>query len=66
MSPFASDTEDTRSQPWKEWVEEELEARKEADATEEGRAAQEERVHAYMEGNHDEDAAYESPANKAG
>jgi len=38
---------DARNQPWKEWIKEELEARKKADTTEEGRKAQEERIKAY-------------------
>lgn len=63
MDPFASNgEEDTRGQPWKLWVEEELEARKKADKTEEGRQAQEERTEAYNRRN----KRPSSPANKAG
>ncbi|KAI9155596.1 hypothetical protein HJFPF1_08182 [Paramyrothecium foliicola] len=42
-----SDDEDERTQPWKEWVEEELKARRDADKTEEGRRKLEERIKAY-------------------
>jgi len=58
--------EDTRSQPWKDWVQEELEARKTADKTEEGRKKQEELAKAFMKKNDEEedDEAYDS--NKAG
>ncbi|KAI0453558.1 hypothetical protein F5B21DRAFT_479093 [Xylaria acuta] len=59
--------EDTRSQPWKEWVEAELSARKKADETEEGRMAQEARVQAYINtNNEDKESEYESLGNKAG
>jgi len=60
-------TEVTRSQPWKEWVKEELEARKKADMTEEGRKAQEERVKAYTREHDDTELnACALNGNKAG
>ncbi|KAI4869536.1 hypothetical protein F4820DRAFT_406935 [Hypoxylon rubiginosum] len=69
MDPFQSGSKDTRSQPWKQWVQEELDARKRADKTEEGRKAQENRAKAYIrktDDDDDDDEGYESPRNKAG
>lgn len=58
---------DARSQPWKEWIKEELEARKKADTTEEGRRAQEERIKAYeaASGDNELDGCGQN-GNKAG
>ncbi|RYP03970.1 hypothetical protein DL765_010349 [Monosporascus sp. GIB2] len=66
MDPSQNGTEDTRSQPWKEWAEKELEARRKAEETEEGRKEQEAREQAYLRNGKDDGQAYESPGNKAG
>ncbi|KAI1378293.1 hypothetical protein F4677DRAFT_412810 [Hypoxylon crocopeplum] len=67
MSPFQRNSKDARSQPWKQWVQEELDARKKADETEEGRKVLDERVKAYIRKNDGGDEeGYESPRNKAG
>ncbi len=57
--------EDTREQPWKKWAKEELDARKKANKTEEGRKVQEERLKAYIRKN-DEDESEAYDTNKAG
>lgn len=49
MDPFQHNAQDTRTQPWKQWVQQELDARKKADETEDGRKAQEDRVKAYIQ-----------------
>ena len=41
--------DDSRKQPWKEWIQQEIGARKKADETEEGRRIQRERIRAYEE-----------------
>jgi hypothetical protein len=57
--------EDTRSQPWKDWVQDELDARKKADTTEAGRKKQENLAKAFIRKNDDDDEeAYDT--NKSG
>ncbi|KAK0744938.1 hypothetical protein B0T21DRAFT_448026 [Apiosordaria backusii] len=56
--------EDLRKQPWREWIKEELEARKKADETEEGRKALEEKAKAYFQQN--EECGSDGTSNKAG
>ncbi len=60
-----SSGKDTRDQPWKAWVKEELEARKKADETEAGRREQEERVRAF-EKDQQSSGTEPSVGNKAG
>jgi len=65
MDPTENNTsEDTRDQPWKQWVEDELKTRKKADEIPEGRPAQEERVQAFKKKS--DEGSYDDSSNKAG
>lgn len=65
MDSAREQQEDTRAQPWQDWVKAELEARKKADETDEGRKKQEELAKAFIRKNdEDENEAYDT--NKAG
>ncbi|KAK2595109.1 hypothetical protein QQS21_007194 [Conoideocrella luteorostrata] len=58
MDAFDGKVNETRGHPWKEWVQQELEARQRAAVTVEGRIAQEERIKAYIRKEGDQKAGF--------
>lgn len=64
MDPQDISDGDNRVQPWKAWVQEELQLRKEADKTEAGRASQEDRIRAFNKAHNCGQGG--SSGNKAG